>query len=137
MKLIISESWINGQLVPHEGIANLFVNALPQAIIYQNLDNFGVAFVFADSDQVSSGNVRSFLLCKVIMFLVINSLITQDNKIAASLTLNAITSQMLSAIRTSSLERVISQPEDIYSILDSYIPNGQVIIANSQVYRCF
>ena len=111
MQKIMAESRINGEFCPDQGIVNLFTNDLPQALIYQNLDSFGVAFLFSNSDQ--------------------------DNKIAASLTLQEVTSHMLSVVRASSLERFISQPEDIYTILDTYIPNGQIIIANGQVYRGF
>ena len=106
---ITAESLMNGDSVPKQGIVNMFVKGLPMALIYQNKETFGVVFVLSNSDD--------------------------SNRIAASLTLDAVTSHMTSLIKSSSLERVIAQPECFYSTLDTYIPNGQIIIANNQVYR--
>ena len=107
---IKTESLVNGgQISPH-GIVNMYSGGQPQPLIYQNLNNFGVVFVFT-----SCGDC--------------------DNRIAAWLTLNAITTRMTALIKNTSIERVTAQPEDVYSILDSYIPNGQVLIVNGQVHR--
>ena len=110
IKKIKTESFIHGELMSSHGIVNMFLEGTPQALIYQNLNNFGVVFVFTSSDD-------------------------SDNRIAASLTLNAITTRMASLIKNLSVEKVMAQPEDVYAILDCYIPNGQVIIVNDQVSR--
>ena len=109
MQKISAESLINGHSVPKQGIVNMFLKGLPMALIYQNKETFGVVFVLSNSDD--------------------------SNRIAASLTLDAVTSHMLSFIKSSSVEKVMGQPECFYSTLDTYLPNGQGIIANTQVYR--
>ena len=101
---------LEGQLVPTQEISNLYLGDRPQTLIYQNLASMGVVLVLS-----STGS---------------------DNRVAASLTLSAIVAQIVGLVKASSIEKVTSEPEDVYSILDSYIPNGQVLIANALVYKC-